>query len=125
MHQHCRSPHPVPRPAGWVQALWFGGVLGWRHWGLALALAVTLAHWPSASFAAEQTLRVVTTDHMPPLISRDQDGRLQGLQVDRWRLWEQQTGVRVDLQGLDWAEALASFERGEADVIDGIITDCP
>ena len=40
--------------------------------------------------------------------------------MDRWRLWEQQTGVRVDLQGLDWAEALASFERGEADVIDGI-----
>ena len=94
---------------------------GGRQWlgGLLLGLCLLLAGMAPA-LAQSAPLRVVTTDNMPPLIFRDAQGELQGLQADRWRLWSERTGVPVDLQGLDWADALQRFERGEADVIDGI-----
>jgi diguanylate cyclase (GGDEF)-like protein/PAS domain S-box-containing protein len=74
--------------------------------------------------AAEQhspaVLNVVIDDNYPPYVFRDSNGTLIGYLVDIWRLWETKTGVRVDLQGSDWATALQRMSRRQAEVIDTI-----
>ena len=66
------------------------------------------------------TLRVVMDNNYPPYTFLDQEGQLQGILIDRWRLWEKKTGIKVEITGLDWSEALRRMEAGEFDVIDTI-----
>ena len=40
--------------------------------------------------------------------------------ADEWALWEKKTGVHVDLQPVDWSDALRRVGNGDADVIDTI-----
>ncbi|MBU2054385.1 MAG: diguanylate cyclase [Proteobacteria bacterium] len=65
-------------------------------------------------------ITVVSDDNYPPYIFRDHTGRLQGILVDEWRLWEQKTGIRVDLRGMDWDQAQKTMTEGKAQVIDTI-----
>ena len=65
-------------------------------------------------------ITVVLDDNYPPFIFRDAKGHLQGILVDEWRLWEEKTGIKVDLQGMDWDKALKTIAEGRADVIDTI-----
>jgi len=65
-------------------------------------------------------ITVVSDDNYPPFIFRDAKGHLQGILVDEWRLWEEKTGIKVDLQGMDWDKALKTIAEGRADVIDTI-----
>ncbi|MBP7829574.1 MAG: transporter substrate-binding domain-containing protein [Kiritimatiellae bacterium] len=67
---------------------------------------------------APPPLTVAIDDNYPPYVFRDAQGALQGVLPDLWRLWEQKTGQRVRLEGLDWSEALRSMEEGRADVLD-------
>lgn len=73
---------------------------------------------------AEQTpsrvIRVVMDNNYPPYAFLDDNGKLKGILVDQWRLWEKKTGIRAELQGLDWSEAQRRMEAGEFDVIDTI-----
>lgn len=66
------------------------------------------------------SLVVVSDDNYPPYIFRSADGRLQGIIPDQWALWQQKTGVKVELQAMDWAEAQRVMQAGRADVIDTI-----
>jgi len=59
-------------------------------------------------------------DNYPPYVFRDGSGRLQGILVDQWRLWEEKTGVRAVVHGMDWGQSLRRMEAGEFDVIDTI-----
>jgi PAS domain S-box-containing protein len=74
--------------------------------------------------AADQTplkeIKVVSDDNYPPYIFRDGEGRLQGILVDEWRLWEEKAGVKVDLRGMDWGKAQKTMAEGNAQVIDTI-----
>ncbi|MBN1241093.1 MAG: transporter substrate-binding domain-containing protein [Spirochaetales bacterium] len=88
-----------------------------RHLALALVLLSPLAE-PAAEAEAPERIVVVSDDKYPPYIFRDPDGALQGILADQWRAWEAATGVRVELRAMDWNEALAAMQRGEADVID-------
>jgi ABC-type amino acid transport substrate-binding protein len=63
---------------------------------------------------------VVTDDNYPPYVFRDANGNIRGILPDQWALWEQKTGLAVDLRPLDWAEALRHIREGRADVIDSI-----
>ena len=63
---------------------------------------------------------MVGADNYPPYLFRDEDGRPAGLVAEEWALWEKKTGVHVDLEPVDWAEALRRVANGEADVIDTI-----
>jgi len=63
-------------------------------------------------------VRVVMDNNYPPYTFLDNGGKLQGILVDQWRLWEQKTGVRVELHAMDWGEALRRMKGGEFDVID-------
>ncbi len=104
-----------------------GAFLGKR---LLVRLVVTAAcgAWLSLAVAAGQSavapertsIRVVSDDNYPPYVFRDQDGKLRGILPDSWALWEQKTGLRVDLQASDWALAQKAMAERNADVIDTI-----
>ncbi len=66
------------------------------------------------------SLRVVMDNNYPPFAFLDANGHLQGIVVDQWRLWEKKTGIQVQIDGLDWGEALKRMAAGEYDVIDTI-----
>ncbi|PKN13369.1 MAG: hypothetical protein CVU69_01445 [Deltaproteobacteria bacterium HGW-Deltaproteobacteria-4] len=68
--------------------------------------------------AGNRPLRVVMDDNYPPFIFRAADGALQGILVDEWHLWQEKTGVPVQLDAMDWAEAQRRMDAGEYDVID-------
>lgn len=68
--------------------------------------------------AAPASLRVVMDNNYPPFIFKAPDGKLQGILVDQWWLWQQKTGVKVELYALDWVEAQRRMDAGEFDVID-------
>ncbi|WPL16964.1 Signal transduction histidine-protein kinase BarA [Thiorhodovibrio winogradskyi] len=65
-------------------------------------------------------LRVVTADNYPPFLFRTVDGQLTGYLVDYWRLWENKTGVAVELSGISWLAAQQAVLAGAADAIDMI-----
>ena len=67
-----------------------------------------------------KSLRVVMDDNYPPYVFKDDQGHLKGITIDQWRLWEQKTGVRVELSGMEWSEAQRRMQAGEFDVIDTI-----
>ena len=74
----------------------------------------------AASPPAPRVLHVVGADNFPPYLFRDEDGRPTGLVADEWALWEKKTGVHVDLQPVQWDDALRRVADGKADVIDTI-----
>ena len=65
-------------------------------------------------------ITVVSDDNYPPFIFRDEKDNLQGILVDEWRLWEEKTGIKVDLRGMDWDKAKKTMAEGNAQVIDTI-----
>ena len=74
----------------------------------------------SADLASPKEITVVSDDNYPPYVFRDENGNLQGILVDEWRLWEEKTGIRVDLLGMDWDKAKKTMAEGNAQVIDTI-----
>jgi diguanylate cyclase (GGDEF)-like protein/PAS domain S-box-containing protein len=92
----------------------------------ACCLFLLFATIPALSAAAERanaedthaTLKVVMDDNYPPYVFRDSDGAINGYLVDIWKLWEDRTGVRVDLVATDWKNAQLLMGDGQADVID-------
>lgn len=66
------------------------------------------------------SLKVVIDNNYPPFSFLDEDGNLQGILIDRWRLWEKKTGIKVEITGMDWGQALQRMQSGEFDVIDTI-----
>ncbi|MCX6929097.1 MAG: transporter substrate-binding domain-containing protein, partial [Verrucomicrobia bacterium] len=51
---------------------------------------------------------------------RDRAGKLEGIFVDEWRLWEKQTGIRAEIHAMDWGEAVQRMRAGEFEVIDTV-----
>ncbi len=82
------------------------------------APAPVAASGPAA--AAPQVLRVVGADNYPPYLFRDEDGHPAGLVADEWASWSRKTGIRVDLEPVEWSDALRRIADGDADVIDTI-----
>lgn len=86
-----------------------------RRW-----IAAAFALLAFASHADAKPLRVVADNNYPPFLFVNPDGRPEGYIVDLWHLWEQKTGVHVDLQPMQWADAQQALRDGRADVIDMI-----
>jgi len=87
---------------------------------LAAALLGAAAPLPAAVPTEVDRLVVVTDDHYPPYLFRDEDGNLQGIVKDRWALWSQKNGILVQVVGMDWAGAQRALREGQADVIDSL-----
>jgi diguanylate cyclase (GGDEF)-like protein/PAS domain S-box-containing protein len=83
-------------------------------------LVLVVALLACALHADAKTLHVVTDNNYPPFLYLDTGGRPEGYLVDLWHLWEQKTGVHVDLQPMQWSDALQRMHDGRADVIDMI-----
>lgn len=94
----------------------------WRVTVLTTFLAITLGLFclPAVGFGAEPVIKVVMDDSYPPYVFREPDGKLAGILVDQWALWEAKTGVRAEIAAMDWAEALDRMQAGQYDVIDTI-----
>ncbi|MDB6061709.1 MAG: hypothetical protein JWM78_1812 [Verrucomicrobiaceae bacterium] len=89
---------------------------------IALSILVLIPTLVSTATAASFTksITVVMDDNYPPYTFRDQDGQLDGYLIDMWKLWQEKTGVSVNLVATDWAAAIAAMAEGKADVIDTI-----
>ena len=78
------------------RSAWMGRVLV-----LMILVSVPLLIAPvagaDATVPSSRTIRVVMDDNYPPYIFKDSEGRLKGILLDQWRLWEQKTGIRVTL----------------------------
>jgi diguanylate cyclase (GGDEF)-like protein/PAS domain S-box-containing protein len=83
-----------------------------------LLFAVVFLPVPAAAPAAP--LRVAVDENYPPFAHRTPDGTLEGYTVDLWHLWQQKTGVQVELIAVNWAEVQPMLQRGQADVIDTV-----
>ena len=70
--------------------------------------------------ATPKSITVVLDDNYPPFVFRDASGQLQGILKDSWALWQERTGIAVNLQAMDWARAQQVMLAGQADVIDTI-----
>ncbi len=68
----------------------------------------------------DNVVTVVMDNNYPPFSFRDASGNLVGISVDMWRLWEKQTGKKVEITGLEWDDAIHRMEAGEFDVIDTV-----
>lgn len=95
-----------------------------HHCKCALLLALTILSLSPCAVAApdrsNQPLRVAIDDNYPPYIFRNEEGQPQGYLVDLWALWEQQTGVTVELLASDWDLAQERMKTQQADVIDTV-----
>jgi len=87
---------------------------------IVLVLAPEFCLATDAGWTPPALIRVAIDDNYPPYIFRDESGRIQGILVDRWRLFEQKTGVKTVLLATDWARALEIMKKGQAEVIDTI-----
>lgn len=87
--------------------------------GKRLAKAIlSLLLLANQALAAPAPLRVVADNNYPPYLFIDRDGRSAGYLVDLWRLWEEKTGVPVELRPMQWDAAQRTMRAGRADVID-------
>jgi PAS domain S-box-containing protein len=68
-----------------------------------------------------RSLRVVMDNAYAPYVFRSSDGKLQGILIDQWDAWEKVTGIKVEIQSMDWVDALRHMRAGEFDVIDCIV----
>ncbi|MBN2754368.1 MAG: transporter substrate-binding domain-containing protein [Candidatus Goldbacteria bacterium] len=65
-------------------------------------------------------INVVIDDNYPPYSFREKNGELVGISIDHWKLWEKKTGIKVNIEGLQWSSAFEKMDTGKADVIDSI-----
>lgn len=88
---------------------------------LALIVVILMISGVAVLAATPPAIRVVLDRNYPPYSFVSHDGRLQGIAVDQWNAWQRQTGIKVELQALDWAEAVGQMRAGGFDVIDLIV----
>ncbi|MFC1609029.1 transporter substrate-binding domain-containing protein [Patescibacteria group bacterium] len=83
-------------------------------------VTILLAGYCAIASHEDKLIVVVGDDSYAPFEFEDDQGNMQGITVDIWRLWSEKTGIEVDYRGMDWAEALLMVENGEADVVGGM-----
>jgi PAS domain S-box-containing protein len=91
------------------------------HRWLVVALLVALAAGAvQPATASVRAIRVVVDNDYAPYSFRSDQGELEGIVIDQWKLWETKTGLKADIQAMNWAEAVERMRAGEFDVIDCI-----
>lgn len=83
-----------------------------------LSVIIFLLLIPSSLLA--RTLSVVLDKDYPPFTYIDEHGKLVGISVDFWKLWEEKTGISARLVPVEWARAHQIMKDRSADVIDTI-----
>lgn len=75
---------------------------------------------PAVPVNRKNVIHVVMDDNYPPYVFRNEQGQLEGILIDQWKLWEEKTGVKVKITACDWDTALNEMKNGKYDVIDTI-----
>ncbi len=84
-----------------------------------LALLSLWGVWLTATeFEDLKQIRIAIDDNYPPYIFRNDQGELQGITFDLWKLWEKKTGIKVVFFATDWNKAKESFNNGHADILE-------
>ncbi|HXA17438.1 MAG TPA: PAS domain-containing protein [Thermoanaerobaculia bacterium] len=92
------------------------------HRLLILALIfISFAALAQPAARSPREIRVVVDNDYAPYSFRSADGKLQGIVIDQWKAWEKKTGIKAEIQAMDWAQALRRMRAGEFDVIDCIV----
>lgn len=91
-----------------------------RFWRQTIFCSLAIFLPAAPGYADVRTLRIVGDDNYPPYLFRAPDGRIEGYLADLWQLWQDKTGLKVELTATKWAEAQRMIGRGDADVIDMI-----
>lgn len=94
----------------------------WYHFRLALVLFFVAGFAvPLPAYAARPAaIKVVMDNNYPPYVFQDSSGNLKGILIDQWRLWEQKSGIKVEIHAMDWDKAISGIKADEFDVIDTI-----
>ncbi|MFQ3621408.1 MAG: transporter substrate-binding domain-containing protein [Spirochaetales bacterium] len=87
---------------------------------LLLLVSVVTVGQERQPYTPPAELKVVIDDNYPPFSFRGSDGLLQGYCIDLWNEWENQTGTKVTITGVDWGLAQKWMFQGKFDVIDTI-----
>lgn len=65
-------------------------------------------------------ITVVMDDNYPPYSYKDNQGKIQGITHEQWKLFEKKTGIKVDVTAMEWSKAIQAMQDGQFDVIDTI-----
>lgn len=65
-------------------------------------------------------ITVVLENNYPPYAFLDGDGKLKGITIDQWKLFEANTGIKVEITGMERDKALSEMKNGKFNVIDTI-----
>jgi len=87
---------------------------------LFFSLVIAIFAFKPVHAATPAAIRVVMDNNYPPYVFQDSKGMAQGILIDQWRLWEQKTGIKVEIRTMDWGKALSGMKAGKFDVIDTI-----
>ena len=68
-------------------------------------------------------ISVVIDDNYPPYVFRNSEGRVQGILIDEWKLWQERTGIDVEINAMSWDAAQKEMKAGKYDVIDTIFSN--
>jgi len=79
-----------------------------------------LALLPSGAFSQDTPIRVLIDRDYPPFAYYDDEGRFVGASVEFWRMWEERTGIPVELLPTEWAKVHALIQERQADLVDTI-----
>jgi PAS domain S-box-containing protein len=92
-----------------------------RYMLVAVLAIVSSAAVVQPAAADRRAIRVVVDNEYAPYSFRSNEGTLQGIVIDQWRAWEKKTGIKAEIQAMDWDQALRRMRAGDFDVIDNII----
>lgn len=67
-----------------------------------------------------KSINIVSDDNYPPYVFRSEQGDIQGILVDEWRLWELKTGIHANIIAMDWGKAYNYMLEGKADVLETV-----
>lgn len=87
------------------------------YYSILISLIIILTFSISA-MAEIDTIKVVIDDDYPPFSFRSESGELNGISIDHWKLFEEKTGVKVEIFGTNWNDAQELMKKEKFDVID-------
>ncbi|MEZ7892218.1 MAG: transporter substrate-binding domain-containing protein [Candidatus Wallbacteria bacterium] len=77
-------------------------------------------HIVPPAFLNGRPLKIVMDNNYPPFIFLDGNKNYQGILVDQWKLFEEKTGVKIEISAMNWNDALDQMQAGGFDIIDTI-----
>ncbi|MDX9976812.1 MAG: transporter substrate-binding domain-containing protein [Candidatus Cloacimonadales bacterium] len=63
-------------------------------------------------------LKIAIDNNYPPYFFNEDNGKYQGILYDKWKKWENKTGIKVIFIAENWEEAIESVKSGEVHVLE-------